>query len=67
MVEVLRDGFVISFHSLPPLSVSPVLLESFFPYFHHVDISSLGIQALQLSSAVEPVSLSLGFYGRMLW
>ena len=65
VVEVLREGYVIPFHVGPPLSGTPIILDSYSP--HSIKRRALEgeIQALRLKGAVEPASPSPGFYSRM--
>ena len=65
VVGVLRNGYEIPFHVVPPLSETPIILDSFSP--HSIKRRALEgeIQALLLKGAVEPAPLSPGFYSRM--
>ena len=60
VVEVLRSGYVIPFHRIPPLSKTPIILDSYFP--HSVKGSALEeeIQALCCKGAVFTFFHQLG-------
>ena len=65
VVEVLRLGCVIPFHSIPPRSGSPFALDSYSPQSVKGRALEEEIQALRCKGVVEPASPSLGFYSRM--
>ena len=65
MVEVVREGYVVPFHTAPLLSQTPITLHWYSP--QSVKGRALGseIQALLQKGAVEPASPSPGYYSRM--
>ena len=65
VVEVLREGFVIPFHVVPPLSDTPIILNSYSPQSIKGRALEEEIQALCCKGAVEPAPPSPGFYSRM--
>ena len=65
VVEVVREGYVIPFHSVPPLSATPIILDSYSPQSIKGRALEEEIQALRLKGAVEPASPSPGYYSRM--
>ena len=65
MVEVLREGYVIPFHTLPPLSENPIFLDSYSPSSIKGEALQREIQALLSKGAVEPASPCPGYYSRM--
>ena len=64
-MEVLKSRYMIPFHSVPPLSGCPSALDSYSPQSIKGRALEEEIQALCRKGAVEPASLSPGFYNRM--
>ena len=65
MVGVLRDCYEIPFHVVPPLSKTPIFLDSYFPHSTKGRAMEGEIQALCRKGVVEPAFPSPGFYSRM--
>ena len=65
VVEVLREGYKIPFHSLPPLSKDPRLLPSYSPSSIKGRALREELLALESKGALEPAPPSPGFYSRM--
>ena len=65
VVGVLRDGYEIPFHVVPPLSEIPIFLDSYSPHSIKGKALEGEIQALCRKGVMEPVSPSPGFYSRM--
>ena len=66
VVEVLREEYVIPFHSPPPLSQSPITLHSYSPQSIKGRALESEIQTLLQKGAIEPASLSSGHYSLVL-
>ena len=64
-MEVLREGYVIPFHSPPPLSQSPITLLSYSPQSTNGRALESEIQDLLQKGDIEPASVSLGYYSCM--
>ena len=64
-MEVLREGYVIPFHVVPPLSDTPIILDSYSPHSIKGRALEGEIQALGRKGAVEPASPSPGYYSCM--
>ena len=65
MAGVLRDGYKIPFHVVPPRSEVPIILDSYSPHSIKGRALEEEIQALRRKGAVEPASPSPGFYSCM--
>ena len=65
VVEVLREGYVVPFHTAPPLSSSPITHSSYHPQSVKGMALGLEIQALLQKGAVEPASSDPGYFSRM--
>ena len=65
MVEVLREGYAISFHMPPPLSPTPIILDSYSPQSVKGRAWDKEIQALCRKGAVEPAPPTPGFFSCM--
>ena len=65
MVEVLREGYAIPFRMLPPLSLTPIILDSYSPQSVKGRALDEEIQALCCKGAVEPEPPTCGFFSRM--
>ena len=65
MVEVLRVGYAIPFRILPPLSATPIILDSYSPQSVKGRALDEEIQALRRKGAVEPAPPTPGFFSRM--
>ena len=64
-MQVLREGYVVPFHTPPPLSQVPVTLHSYSPQSIKVRALESEIWALLLKGAIEPASPTSGFYSCM--
>ena len=64
-MEALRSGYKIPFHSVPPLSGSPIALDSYSSQSIKGRALEEEIQALCRKGAIEPASLSPGYYSHM--
>ena len=64
-MEVLREGYAITFRIYPPLSPTPIILDSYSPQSVKGRALEEEIQALRRKGAVEPASPTPGFYSRM--
>ena len=65
VVEVLKEGYVIPFHVVPPLSSIHIILDSYSPQSIKGRALEEEIQALRRKGAVEHASPSPGYYSRM--
>ena len=65
VVQVLRYGYQIPFHSPPPLSEDPIALPSYSLTSVRGRALQLELGALLEKGAIEPAPTSLGFYSRM--
>ena len=65
VVEVLREGYAIPFRMPPPLSPTPIILDSYSPRSVKGRALEEEIQALHRKGAVEPAPPTPGFYSRM--
>ena len=65
VVEVLKSGYVIPFHTLPPLSQTPVSHESYSLGSVKGEALEGEIQALRQKGAIEPAPPTSGYYSRM--
>ena len=65
MVEVLREGYAIPFRMPPPLSPTPIILDSYSPQSVNGRALDEEIQALRRKGAVEPAPPTPGFFSRM--
>ena len=65
MVEVLREGYAIPFRMSPPLSPTPIILDSYSPQSVKGRALEEEIQALCRKGAVEPAPPNPGSYSRM--
>ena len=65
MVEVLREGYAVPFHTPPPLSLTPITHSSYHPQSVKGMALGLEIQALLQKGAVEPASSDPGYFSRM--
>ena len=66
MVQVLRFGYVIPFHSPPPLSSTPIPLPSYTPSSIRGVALAAAVKDLLSKGAIEPASSCPGFYSRLL-
>ena len=64
-MEVLREGYAIPFRIRPPLSPTPIILDSYSPQSVKGRALDEEIQALRRKGAVEPAPLTQGFFSRM--
>ena len=64
-MEVLREGYAIPFRVLPPLSPTPIILDSYSPQPIKGRALEEEIQALCRKGAVEPAPSTPGFFSRM--
>ena len=64
-MEVLREGYAIPFRILPPLSPTPIILNSYSPQSVKGRALDEEIQALRRKGAVEPAPPTPGFFSRM--
>ena len=65
VVEVLRSGYAIPFCMTPPLSDTPIVLDSYSPHSIKGRALEAEIQALCHKGVVEPASPTSGLYSRM--
>ena len=65
VVEVLREGYAIPFRMPPPLSPTPIILDSYSPQSVKGRALDEEIQALRRKGAVEPAPPTQGFFSRM--
>ena len=65
VVEVLREGYLIPFHVVPPLSEVPISLDSYSSQSIKGRVLKEEIRAPQCKGAVEPAPHSPGYYSRM--
>ena len=63
-MEVLREGYAIPFRVLPPLSPTPIVLDSYSPQSVKGRALNEEIQALRRKGAVEPAPPTPGFFSR---
>ena len=66
VVEVLREGYAIPFRMPPPLSPTPIMLDSYSPQSVKGRPLDEEIQALRHKGTVEPAPPTPGFFSRML-
>ena len=64
-MEVLREGYAIPFRMPPPLSPTPIILDSYSPQSVKGRALDEEIQALRRKGAVEPAPPTPGFFSRM--
>ena len=64
-MEVLREGYAIPFRMPPPLSPTPIILDSYSPQSVKGRALDEEIQALRHKGAVEPAPPTPGFFSRM--
>ena len=64
-MEFLEEGYAIPFRILPPLSPTPVILDSHSPQSVKGRALDEEIQALRRKAAVAPAPPTLGFFSRM--
>ena len=64
-MEVLREEYAIPFRIPPPLSPTPIILDSYSPQPVKGRALDEEIQALRRKGAVEPAPPTPGFFGRM--
>ena len=64
-MEVLREGYAIPFRVRPPLSPTPIILDSYSPQSIKGRALEEEIQALHRKGAVEPAPPTPGFFSRM--
>ena len=64
VVEVLREGYVVPFHT-PPLSQTPISLHYYSPQSIRVRALKSEIQALLQNGPIEPASPISGYYSRI--
>ena len=62
VVQVLRFGYIIPFHSPPPLSSTPIPLPSYTPSSIRVMALAAAVKDLLSKGAIEPSSSGPGFY-----
>ena len=65
VVQVLRFGYVIPFHSPPPLSSTPIPLPSYTPSSIRGIALAAAVKDLLSKGAIEPASSGPGFYSRL--
>ena len=65
VVQVLRSGYRVPFHSQPPLSSVPLPLPSYSPNSVRGLALAAAVEALQEKEAMELAPPSLGFYSRL--
>ena len=65
MVQVLRSGYIIPFHSPPPLSLTPIPLPSYTPSSIRGIALAAAVKDLLSKGAIEPASSGPGFYSRL--
>ena len=64
-MEVLREGYAIPFRMPPPLSPTPIILDSYSPQSVKGRALDEEIQALRRKGAVEPAPPTPDFFSRM--
>ena len=64
-MEVLREGYAIPFRIRPPLSPTPIILDSYSPQSIKGRALDEEIQALCHKGVVESAPLTPGFFSRM--
>ena len=64
-MEVLREGYAIPCRMPPPLSLTPIFLDSYSPQSVKGRALEEEIQALRRKGAVEPAPPTPGFYSHM--
>ena len=64
-MEVLKEGYAIPFRMPPPLSSTPIILDSYSPQSVKGRALDEEIQALRSKGAVEPAPPTPGFFSRM--
>ena len=64
-MEVLREGYAIPFRMPPPLSLTPIILDSYSPQSVKGRDLDEEIQALRRMGVVEPAPPTPGFFSRM--
>ena len=64
-MEVLREGYVVPFHTSPPLSQTPISLHSYSPQSIKERALESETQVLLRKGAIEPASPTSGYYSRM--
>ena len=64
-MEVLREGYVVPFHTSPPLSQTPISLHSYSPQSVKGRALEWESQALLQKRAIEPSSPTSGYYSHM--
>ena len=67
VVEVLREGYAIPFRMPPPLSPTPIILDSYYPQSVKGRALDEEIQALRRKGAVEPAPPTPGFFSRRMF
>ena len=65
MVQVLRSGYIIPFHSPPPLSSTPIPLPSYTPSSIRGIALAAAVKDLLSKGAIKPASSGPGFYSRL--
>ena len=65
VVQVLCFGYIIPFHSSPPLSSTPIPLPSYTPSSIRGMALAAAVKDLLLKGAIEPSSSGPGFYSRL--
>ena len=65
VVDVLREGYVIPFAVVPPLSDTPIILDSYSPHSIKGRALEEEIQALRSKGLMESASPSPGYYSCM--
>ena len=65
-MEVLREGYAIPFRMPPPLSPTPIILDSYSPQSVKRRALAEEIQALCRKGAMEPAPPTRGFFSRMV-
>ena len=65
MVQVLQEGYILPFHSPPPLSSTPIPLPSYSPSSIKGLALVAAVKDLLSKGAIEPSSPGPGFYSRL--
>ena len=65
MVQVLREGYILPFHSHSPLSSTPITLPSYSPFSIQGLTLVAAVDDLLSKGAIEPASPGPGFYSRL--
>ena len=65
VVQVLCFGYIIPFHSPPPLSSTPIPLPSYTPSSIRGMALAAAVKDLLSKGAIEPSSSGPGFYSRL--